>query len=263
MAVFVAAADESAGGTNSFFYWGGLLGPERKWSESFAPAWESEVLHAPPPIEFLHQTDIRNRQWQAARGLSPTDAEKKLDAAWNIVDASGWLYPIAVRIDNADFHDTLKSMPKLKSRPSAAPYRLEPDYICFILFAHIAIRRVFTFHPDCEKVDFIVERKRPITSHVQDFHDTLTNSFLDIGKPELARLVGDFIPAGKERVPLQAADLLCWYENRIGSVGLNERDKARHRTLSKRKGARYPVTHDEVQGLRERLEARLTNGSSE
>jgi hypothetical protein len=33
---------------------------------------------------------------------------------------------------------------------------------------------------------------------------------------EGARLVGELIPGGKDRVPLQAADVLCWYTNAQG-----------------------------------------------
>lgn len=260
MAVFVAGADESSGKGSPFFYWCGFLGPERYWSESFAPAWEAEVL-SNPHIPHLHQKDIRNGHWRKEHGLSDQDLNRKLDAAWRLAGEADPLFPIAVRIDKEHFRQALSGR-LIRTNPSVAPYRMEPDYYCFICFAQLCVERAHRHHPDCEKVDFIVERNQNITSHVREFHDTLKESFIDIGKPHLAPLVGDFIPAGKERVPLQAADMLSWHENRRDANGLNYKDRARFKAVSKKAGARFSVKREWIEALRDRLLQKLNEPSA-
>jgi len=80
---------------------------------------------------------------------------------------------------------------------------LWPHHYAFIVLSYVDLE-----HPKAEKVDFIVERNGYITKYIQEFHLTLADGLTALGKPLLARLVGELISGEKERVPLQAADLL-------------------------------------------------------
>ena len=107
-------------------------------------------------------------------------------------------------------------------RPGTQPgtYPFEPDYIGFLGFAYAALEYVGTNHPDAEQVDFIVERKSGVTHHINDFVDHLAEGLKRKGQKHLTHLIGDVIPGGKERVPLQAADVAVWHLRRheIGNV---------------------------------------------
>lgn len=66
-----------------------------------------------------------------------------------------------------------------------------------------------------------------------------------IKRPELIPLLGEFIPAGKDRVPLQAADYLCWHSQRHDANMLDdERDARRWNTIAQRKGFNLPLAAD-------------------
>jgi hypothetical protein len=57
-----------------------------------------------------------------------------------------------------------------------------------------------------------------------------------LGHPEWRPLVGDLIPGGKDRVPLQAADLLCWYTKRPETHQLTKTEVRHLGVLAHRRG---------------------------
>jgi hypothetical protein len=64
-------------------------------------------------------------------------------------------------------------------------------------------------------VDFVIEKKKEVFPAMHDFHQGLSNCFLQMGLQRFADLVGELIPADKKRIPVQAADLLCWHTQRL------------------------------------------------
>jgi hypothetical protein len=143
-------------------------------------------------------------------------------------------YPICINIDAGDFRDkfstTRVAVPKKKEQP------FEPDYMCFLGYAIYLLEYVAKHHPEAEKVDFIVERKGHVTKYIQEFHAQLVPMFKFLKLPDVAELVGELIPGGKERVPLQAADLLCWHTARAKSMSMGAMDRKRYQVLAKREG---------------------------
>jgi len=116
----------------------------------------------------------------------------------------------------------------------------EPDYICFLGYAFFVLNYIAQWHPEAEKVDFIVERNGPITKHIQEFHSHLDVNLQAVGCASLAPLVGEMIPAGKDRIPLQAADLLCWHTARARQPKtMDAADIRRYSRLAYRKGCNY------------------------
>jgi hypothetical protein len=99
-------------------------------------------------------------------------------------------------------------------------------------------------YPDTEKVDFIVERKEGVFEKIKQFYEGLGDSIARIGHPELVKYMGELIPAGKDRVPVQAADMLCWHASRADLGLLKGRDAMRAGTIFNRKGKRITLPDD-------------------
>jgi hypothetical protein len=259
MAVFVSASDESSGkNQRDTFLFAGWVGPEEDWSRFFVPAWQERVLDGPPPIPYLHMTDMRRRQWLEDHGLTKLVASDRIDEAVLLLDTMANFYPIAITIDGAHFRDETKGM-KIKPAPGMASTEFEPDYICFLAYARLVLGYIEHRHPEAEKVDFIVEMNGKITKHIQKFHANLTDSLKYLGKDSLARLVGQLIPAEKDRTPLQAADLFCWHVARARKPEMMDaNDFRRYSRLANRVGCIYEFPKDTITELTANL-LRLAN----
>jgi hypothetical protein len=270
MAVFISASDEHSGGDGSTFLFGGYIGPEKDWSEFFVPAWQQRVLDSPPKIPYLHMTEIRSREFRDEWGLSELAADDRVDEAISIVETMGSFYPIMVEMDAAYVKNAFA---EIKVRRAEAKQfeakRYEPDYLSFVAYAHTVLDYVHKKHAHVDKVDFIVERKGNITRYIQEFHDGLAGALTSIGRSELSSLVGDLIPAGKDRIPCQAADLLCWYAGRFENAQEvkpeDEADARRYLKLRNRKGLWFHLPHDLLSELAAGLDAlsRRLNSSAE
>jgi hypothetical protein len=115
--------------------------------------------------------------------------------------------------------------------------------MCFVAYAYAVLLYVSKQCPEAEKVDFIVERNGETTKHIHEFHSHLARSLKNLKRPELEKLVGELIPAGKERIPTQAADVLCWHIGRHMSTDttMDADDIKRYNILAHRKGTRIPI----------------------
>lgn len=257
VAVFVAGADESTGRTHADpFLFGGFVARERLWSRSFAPAWQRRVLNGPPKIDWLHMADVKSPKWRVEHGLTAGDVEHRLDEAFALIDAAGGLYPVAYRVDaghlrNAFAEAGVKLVITTEGGLSRRPF--QPDYYCFIQWAFRVLRYVDHAYPDAEKVDFVIERNGRITKHIQRFHVSMANSLKAIGAEQLARLVGDLIPGGKDRVPLQAADLLVWHTQASDAGTLSTNDDRRYARLAGRQGWLEEEPNDELTDFAQHL----------
>jgi len=217
MAVFISASDEHSGGDGrGMFLFAGYVGPEKDWSQFFVPAWQQRVLDGPPQIPYLHMTEIRSKQFREKWGLSRLRADDRVNEAATVLTSMGSFYPISVEANGGFVKDAFKDSKVVRSNAKqfeAKPF--EPDYVCFLAYAYVVLNYVHDVHPHAEKVDFIVEKKGVVTRYIQDFHSTLDKAIAAIGHPELSPLIGELIPAGKERIPCQAADVLCWHAGRF------------------------------------------------
>lgn len=250
MAVFVSASDENTATDKSEFLCAGFLAPEEDWSNYFAPAWQERVLDGPPPIPYLHMTDIRSRKFRDDHGLSRVDADSRLDEAIRVIGGLGSLRAVLIDINARHFRETMSDMKFIASTGGIKDYH-HPDYFCFQAYVFALLMYVEKWHPDAEKVDFIVERNGEITKHIQTFHSNMAAVLEQRGKSSLARLVGELIPGGKDRIPLQAADVLCWHIGRARNPEtMDDDDIRRHDSLSEIRGIRVPIEDSVVSTIK-------------
>jgi len=238
MAVFVSASDESDGGHHRSKFWhGGWLMPETDWYSYFAPAWQERVLDAEPKIPYLHMTEMRDPAWLKDHGITWSQAQEKMDMAAVMIYQMGSLRPVVVSADAGAFLDAHGKKKIIKNAGDKKPGRFLVDHYCFNAYLFTVLSCVHRDYPEAEKVDFLVERKEGVFERIKQFYDGFAESLKQIGHPELIKYMGELNGVGKERVPVQAADMLCWHVSR-GDLGLLEgRDANRAATIfSGRKG---------------------------
>lgn len=247
MAVFVCGLDETSGRhQRDKFFMGGFVAYETEWTLTLAPAWEKCVLAGPPRIPYLHMTDIRSREWREEHGLSKTAAEERINRAIDIIDKTSNLSPIGIEVDGGEVRDSFSETRILHPNGGNVPF--DPDYICFLAFSYLALSYVAQTYADAERVDFIIEKNGRITRYIQAFHSGITMSLRALGRPDLAQLVGELIPAGKERTHLQAADVLCWHTARPKET-MDELDAQRYAKLARKNGMRARLDKDYIEEL--------------
>lgn len=248
MAVFVAASDETSGGNVfSVYHYAGWIAPEPDWTLYFAPAWQERVLDGPPKIPYLHMTEMRSKAWRNQYGITEADAEERLDEAARVIDQMGSFFPLMFTINGADFNPLYKEHKVIVASGGSKDF--QPDFLAFIAYAYGVLKYVHDKHPSAEQVDFLVENNSEITKHIYEFYKSMAGALNHIGAPELIPLLGRFLPGGKDRVPLQAADYLCWHSRRADSDTLDRRDAARFGTIASRKGARLIIPKEVMTGL--------------
>ena len=112
------------------------------------------------------------------------------------------------------------------------------DYPSFHGYIYLVLS-VMSPYPKAEKVDFVIEKKTEVFPAIRDFHEGLRESFLHIGLPRFADLVGDLMPSDKRGIPVQAADVLCWHTQRLfasrrnPSITFSEVDSRRFSKLTR------------------------------
>lgn len=214
------------------------------------------MLNGTPRLDYLHMVDLRNQAWRDEKGISWEEAERRIDAAFDLIDGAGGLFPVAgLVLDTAHMLQALESTRLLLETSGGIARRpWVPDFLCFFSYAKNVLAYVSEKYPDADKVDFIIERNGRITHTIERFYDSMPSDFREMGYGRLADLMGDLIPAGKERVPLQAADLLCWYSRASKLNMLNDpADERRYQKLSRRLGIVETWTDEEIVALSELL----------
>jgi len=247
MAVFVAASDETAGADHrSRFLYSGFLAPEKDWSGAFAEQWDKRVLEGPPRIPYLHMTDIRDKDWCEEYGLTRKQADHRVREAFGVISEVPSLTPIGSSLNAGHLLDTFTKKVKLES---GALKKFAPDYLAFASYVYLVLLFCHARRPEAEKVDFIVEKNGEITDHIQQFYRDVPRSLTNLNLPHLVPMLGELIPAGKDCVPLQAADVLCWYTQRFGNKALDDKNVRRYKVIGKRKGARWTIKDDDITAL--------------
>jgi hypothetical protein len=249
MAVFISASDENT--DNQDFAFGGLLAPEQDWSSFFAPAWQEGVLNGPPMIPYLHMTEIRSRSFRERYGLSRLQADDRIDQAVDVIGNMGSMCALVIDVNSAHFRDEMKEVKFIAKSGGVKKYH--PDYTCFITYVYAVLLFLDKWRPEVEKVDFVVERNGEMTKHIQTFHENMAENLSKTRKrPDLARLVGKLIPAGKDHIPLQAADVLCWHMGRARKPEtMDDDDIRRYNILASLPGTRVPLKKDLISELKE------------
>lgn len=199
------------------FMSGGFVAKDSDWNDWFAPAWQERVLDGPPTIPFMHVTDARDSVWQERHDVRAWDMEKRVEAAGQVIGSTGGLTLITSSLDATHFSSLFNETGVVMPTKQPGRYKFEPDYLCFLTFAHVALGWLDRNHDDVERVDFIVERKQDITRRFQHFYKDVASNFGELGLPEIGRIVGSLSEGDKTDLRLQAADFACWHLQRIAS----------------------------------------------
>jgi hypothetical protein len=232
VAVFVSFSDESGPGnsTDGTFLVSGYVAEESEWPY-IAHAWQQWVLDGPKKIPYLHMIEIDD-EWQLKYG----DMESTLDEAARLLSHSGSLRIVRSRVDLAELSEAVSAY------DGKAPRTLrDPDYYCYLKYfvaVTIGVHRTF---PLAERIDFVVSRKQYVTHHLEKSHDDLKSWFYK-HVPQVEGLIGDIIPGDmKDRLPLQAADFLCWHLQREEAGKITQKQRQR---LASAQGISRPITLD-------------------
>jgi hypothetical protein len=225
MAVFVCCSDESYDADN--FFYSGWAAPVETWENDFTPAWNERVLKGPPPIPFLHMTEIREWDWQDEHGLKPWQADRRVDEAVSVIRSTGALVPVVFGLSRDDYDAILK-------KPFRRDLRhLEADHLCFQWFAFTQLQWLHErYGSEIERLDFWVEHNGRITRHMAHYHAQLVDGLRYIGREYLVPIVGDFREVGKECVHAQAADVLGWHSRNARRGKLDRRGHRRYWQLT-------------------------------
>jgi hypothetical protein len=261
--VFLAASDESDGGNHRSQFWhGGWVGPETDWYNCYVPAWQERVLEAKPDIPYLHMTDIRDPEWLSKHGVSWHEAQDKMDEAAILLDQMGSLYPVTMDANAGAFLDAHGKKKVIQNAGDKKPSRFLIDHFSFNAYVFAVLSYVHHMHPEAEKVDFMVERKDGVWEKLKQFYEGFGDGLDYIKMPELKKYMGEFIPVGKDRAPVQMADMLCWHVSRADLGLLKGRDVLRANTIFNRKGKRIPLA-DELHGKMAQAFAEKMNESED
>jgi hypothetical protein len=239
MSVFICCADESTDGRQQTdFFFGGYAATVDTWENDFTPAWIERVLQGRPSLDYLHMSDIVRRRWRIDHGVTQIEAERRKDEASRVLGSSGGLIPFVCHLSQSTFkNDILPYAPM--NRHSALE---EPDYLVFLAYSYTTLHWLKTFRPEVEKVDYWIEKNGKISTRIGRLHERVAGNLRELGREDLAALVGECLPVPKDRVQAQAADFICWHE-RNAKNGTLDRSGWRRRTrlTHEREGFRTDV----------------------
>jgi hypothetical protein len=225
VAVVLSASDQTYRGS---FCYGGLAAPISYWEGIFARPWDKRVLAGHPRIEYLHMTDIRSAAWRKEKGISDEDADCRVGQAVDVICKRKDPILFNFKFDGDLFNQHIKRKVR---KSTGGLITMTPDYLGFLGYALIVIKLVREAIPQTERVEFLVERNGAVTKNLHEFYSEFPKFLESIGKQDLIPLVGEIIPGGKDRSPLQAADVFCWHHRRGSEGTLTGNDLARWEQL--------------------------------
>lgn len=253
MAVILSATDETY---RDKYVYAGLLAPLKYWQNIFASRWDKMVLGGVPQIPFLHMTDIRSRSWREKFGISETEAERRVDNAVEILCKRKEPTWIGFEFSHSHFNDNLRQKVRL---PTGAIKIYSPDDFAFYGYVYAVLTYVKMMYPGARKVDFLVEQNGEVTKNLHYFYDNFEASLKETGAADCTGMLGEIIPGGKGRSPLQAADLVCWYLRRARENSLKGVDLGRYQRLAKKQYVIGLLEDDSLTKLRDNLKASAAN----
>jgi hypothetical protein len=243
----LSASDETYRGS---FGYGGLIAPVNFWEGVFAKRWDARVLSGPPRIPYLHMTDIRSPKWREKNNISDTDAERRVEKAIDVICKLRHPTLFNFKFNGDLFNEVMKRKVR---KPDGGLIWMHPDHFGFLGYVYVVLFGVRKTIPDTEKVDFLVENNEEVTKNFQYCYNGVPEFLASIGRHDLIPLMGEIIPGGKDRSPLQAADVFCWHHRRGSENTLAGSDLARWNKLLGRKKYSFGSIND--QALRELAEA--------
>jgi hypothetical protein len=226
MAVFICCADESSDARQQEqFFYGGFAAPVDAWESQFIPAWNERVLAGPPVLEYLHMSDLMCDERRQASGLTWWDADERITEASRVIGSTGALIPIVWSFSYQQFAKEMLPYAPWKKHTGLE----EPDYLTFLCFVHSTLQWLYEHrHDEAQRVDFWVEHNGKITTRIGRFHERIPENLIELGRPELAAMCGEFTPVSKTRIQAQAADMLCWHERNACAGRLDIAGQRRH-----------------------------------
>jgi hypothetical protein len=259
MAVFISASDETMGATqDSIFHYCGYVMPEDDWTRYFIPAWSDRVLTGPPDIPYLHMTEIRSPRFREKLGLSRKDADDRVAEACRVIRSMGSIFPVRSTLHAGIFLKTCGKR-QWRNNPTQKAKKFEVDYVGFLGYVYLVLLHISEDYPDAEKVDFVIGIKSGISNHIQEFYSGLPQVLRDLGKGHLTPLMGTIIPGDIERIPIQAADVLCWHTQRAQLHTLDRVGMHRISQLVSGGGYAHDWTNKEIHTLDRALARRIAN----
>ena len=201
-------------------------------------------------------TEIRDWKFRKKYGLSRQEADDRVDQAVAIIVAMSQRRDLragGIDVNSLHFRQEMKKI-RFRSK-SGGVKKYHPDYGCFNAYAYALLLYIEQWHPDAERVEFIVERNGEITKHIQEFHSHLSRYLTIKNKPHLAKMVGELLPVGKDNSLAQAADVLCWHMGRARRPEtMSDDDMGRYNLLADIEGFRVPLDESLVSDLRNAFE---------
>jgi len=266
MSTYLAALDESYDAANMAgpFLVGGVVAPERDWTEYIIPAWEERVLQRSPAIPYLHMTDIYDRRgFQREHRLSGLDAQNKVHEAASILRCTGSAWLFAAEIEDVGVFRTAFTGIKVQSEGARRRrFPFGPEHPCFVGNVLNMLGRVAAKDPDASSVNFVYEASsKKIDRELDGYFRTVPA--VTAGTPglsHLSTLLGQLTFRGKECVPLQVADLLVWHHRRCRAGKMSSEDRRHFDLLGKCFGLVDRRSTEEMLDLARRM---LEEGSAE
>lgn len=245
MTVYVAYSDESATPDNDGpFIVGGYVTPALAWPD-FSKKWAENVLLPAPEIPYMHVVELRSKVFRAKHGLTWEDNLAKVAAASKTIYDHKDVWACFGAISRQKLQEIYRKIEKSGRRYQE--FLKEPDYMCFLSYAFYLIAHVSDLRPEVTRIDFVVSKKQRVSHYYSKFQEEMRD-FLNDYNPALGKLVGDLIPANMEdRVPLQAADVLCWHLQKHYSNAVEPEDVSNLNLLMESSGTGHTWTEKELE----------------
>lgn len=233
---FLAASDEASG--ERIFHHAGYVAPLACWTEVLIPAWREKVLKGPPLLDEFHMTEVRSPSWREKLGITKDDAEARIDAAVEVISQTPGLFAIRSSVDGAHFEKHASGLKFRLNDPLRKPAGFVIDYPSFNGYMYLVLLTCAAYSKT-EKVNFMIEKKKEVFPAIDEFFVGLRQSFVNIGWPRCAEIMGTLLPGDKKAIPLQTADVLCWHTQRLAahvrnsSISFSDVDSARFSKLTR------------------------------
>jgi hypothetical protein len=250
VSTYLFATDESnAPRPDGFFYRCGLLAPEDDWGRYFIPAWREAVIESSPKIPHLHMREIYNAAWCAKYGLTRLQADAKVTAAVDVLSTLGSVQVLGSRISTGHTKQTMQEVQLVVAEGAVPVDREYPVFVLLNLGALVAA----SHEPECTRVDTLVEENGVVTSILEQLHASAAPALRKLGWSEsIPQLMGEFKRGGKKDIPLQAADVVCWFAQRADTGNMNAAQRRHNDRIAKLRGFRLPFATENTEAMKAR-----------
>lgn len=210
----------------------GYVAEEPHW-KTFSRRWAEEVLNPYPSIPYLHMVDIVRPEWRERNGIYKEQAFQKIDSAVELLvsdrDIEGFIGYQSEEYWKRVVRNWNSSGISIKN------HEVFPDYNCHTAYIFSVLNEIRSRDASVENVTFYVERKKYVSHYLQNSIQDSIKQFLEKENPELAKIMGEIIPLDPDiHLPLQAADVICWFSRRAFDGTIPDELKRNHDLLKER-----------------------------